>query len=76
MLTFYIHCYLNEYHLTKYVCIFVTKKDSEMPVLDPDFTFWQIQFTLDPFVVESMWLFIAIFNLRNKNLILFVTPSY
>jgi len=50
----------------KYVCIFVAKKDSEIPVLNLDFTFWQC------LVVIRSLLFLTYVN---KNLILFVTNA-
>lgn len=56
MLTSRVCRYLNECYLTKNICIFLTKKDSEMPVLDMDFALWQC---LDPFAVTCLQLFLT-----------------
>lgn len=69
MLASRICCYLNEYYLTKYVCFFPSQKG-----------FWNASFGPRLHILARLGsiccdMFAAIFNLCNKNLILFVTNS-
>lgn len=64
-------CRLNKYCLIKHVCVFVTRKHSAVPVLDPGFTIWEY---LDLFVVTCSLLFLT-YVIRVESSLL-QTPSH